>query len=225
MADRYEGAGGGGESAPTGEVDDLKDAHALAWGVVTLLVGVVVLAAVVFGLTAGVGAIWSSVTSQDGPNVAAGTPASSPFSQPTSMAPMSTMASASPTDPAPGADPAPGSASGASATVDVVIRNVSTPEGSDPAFVGPGGVGAATLFSVTAGQSVKVVVKNEDSGPHTFTSPGLGLSVFIGPQTTKTFTFTPKVAGTFAWRCEIPCGPWVMGHAGYMEGDVEVVKS
>lgn len=192
--------------------------HSLTVGLATLLVGIVVVAALIFALTAGVGAIWSSVTSSGHVDLTANTKlTSSPFTTPTSAMAPTTSSPSTPTTAVPGA------ASGQAPLV--VIRDVSTPEGSEPAFVGPGGVGAATLFVVTSGESAKVTVKNEDSGPHTFSAPGLGLNVFINPGATETFTFTPKTPGTYMWRCEVPCGSWVMSHPGYMEGNVSVVRS
>lgn len=159
-----------------------------ATGFLTLLIGIVLVMGVLLGLTAGVGAVWSSVTAP----VAAAGPA----------------ASAAPAH-----------------VVNISIKDVSTPDGPEPAYVGPNGVGAADLFTVTAGETVKVVVSNEDSMPHTFTAPGLGLNVSINPSATTTFTFTPKAAGSYQFACEVPCGPFVMSHAGYMEGSVKVVAA
>lgn len=107
--------------------------------------------------------------------------------------------------------------------VHVSISNVKTPGGSQPAYVGPSGaVGAATLFSVKAHTEVEVVVVNHDTGPHTFDAPALGLDVAIGPDSTVTFRFDAPGAGTYRWYCDVPCGPWVMSHVGYMKGDVTV---
>lgn len=84
-------------------------------------------------------------------------------------------------------------------------------------------------FTVQAGETVNVTVKNYDGGPHTFTAPGLGLNVTIpggGSLTapkTVTFTFTaPKTPGKIAWWCAVPCDPWAMAHDGYMRGYVTV---
>ncbi len=189
-----------------------RDHHPLAG--LALLVGLALFAAgVVFGVTAGVGAIWSSVTS---------IPASASASA--SAAGSSGASVAGGTAGAAGASGAGGTAaSGAASTVSVVIRNVPTPEGPEPAFVGPSGVGSATLFTAKVGTTLKVTVKNENSMPHTFTSPTLNLSVTIAPDATTTFTVTAKTAGTFSYWCNIPCGGWVMSHNGYMRGDVTVV--
>ena len=113
-------------------------------------------------------------------------------------------------------------ATGPTATVSLQIEDVSTPEGSEPAYVGSGGVGSPVLFTAKAGQTVKVVVVNHDAMPHTFTSPDLGVNAAIAPESTSTFSFTAPSAGTFSWYCTVPCGDWVMSHAGYMKGSVTV---
>lgn len=89
-------------------------------------------------------------------------------------------------------------------------------------------------FTVQAGIPVHVTVVNYDSGQHSLTSPALGLNeVFSGAPkegdpSVKTFTFTPKKAGSYHWRCMIPCdgGPtgWAMFHNGYMSGTITVTK-
>ncbi len=107
-------------------------------------------------------------------------------------------------------------------TVDLTIKDVKTPEGSEPAYVGPSGVGAASLFTAAAGKPVQVVVDNKDSMPHTFTVPSLGLNETIAPDATTTFTVTPGSAGSVTWYCSVPCGSWVMSHAGYMRGSFTV---
>jgi plastocyanin len=84
-------------------------------------------------------------------------------------------------------------------------------------------------FTVHAGAQVTVTVTNYDSGPHTFTSPSLGVNAIIpggGTLTAPhqmTFTFTaPKKAGKYQWWCAVPCDPWSMAHNGYMRGFVTV---
>jgi plastocyanin len=84
-------------------------------------------------------------------------------------------------------------------------------------------------FVVKPGQKVTVTVHNYDSGPHTFTSPALGVNAIISgngsmsaPQTV-TFTFTaPTRPGRYQWWCATPCDPWAMSHNGYMRGFVTV---
>ena len=112
-------------------------------------------------------------------------------------------------------------AKGGGATIALTIKDVSTPEGSEPAYVGPGGTGAAVLFRAAAGKTVTVTVKNTDSMPHTFTVPNLNLNEDIGPNATVRFSFSAP-AGTYSWYCQVPCGNWVMSHAGYMKGSFTV---
>lgn len=114
------------------------------------------------------------------------------------------------------------SASGGGQVIDVKISDITTPEGSEPAYIGPNGKGAADLFTVKAGTTVQVVVENTDAMPHTFTVPQLGLNVTIAPMATAKFSFSAKTAGTYSWYCAVPCGSWVMSHAGYMKGDFKV---
>ncbi len=115
-----------------------------------------------------------------------------------------------------------GTSAGASETVKLQIKDVTTPEGSEPAYVGSGGAGAKVLFTAKVGEKVTVSVANHDAMPHTFTSPDLGVDADIAPGSTTTFTFTASSAGTFTWYCSVPCGDWVMSHAGYMKGSVTV---
>ncbi len=122
------------------------------------------------------------------------------------------------------ATPASGRSSAPAVVVHVSIEDVKTPEGSEPAYVGPDGkVGASNLFSVKARTEVEVVVDNESMQPHSFTSPALGLNVAIGPETKVPFRFDAPGPGSYEWYCDVPCGPWVMSHVGYMKGNVTVV--
>lgn len=86
-------------------------------------------------------------------------------------------------------------------------------------------------FSVHAGDKVTVTVYNYDNGPHTFTSPSLGVNQMIpagggslsAPPSRVTFTFTaPTKPGRYAWWCTIPCNPYSMSHNGFMRGYVTV---
>lgn len=84
-------------------------------------------------------------------------------------------------------------------------------------------------FSVAPGATVKITFVNYDGGPHSFTSPTMGVNQTIPgggsltPPRTVTVTFTaPKTAGKYAWWCAIPCDPWAMAHDGYMRGFVTV---
>ncbi len=89
-----------------------------------------------------------------------------------------------------------------------------------------------TSFIVQANIPVQATVENFDTGQHSFTDPGLNINrVFrggkkVGDPSLTTFTFTPKKAGTYSWRCIIPCDGqnkgWAMNHNGYMMGSVKV---
>jgi plastocyanin len=76
-------------------------------------------------------------------------------------------------------------------------------------------------FTVKAGSTIKVTVSNYDEGPHTFTSPDLGVNATIAPATNAdkkipsktTFTFTAKKAGKFRWYCALPCDAKAAGWA------------
>jgi plastocyanin len=76
-------------------------------------------------------------------------------------------------------------------------------------------------FTVKAGSTIKVTVSNYDEGPHTFTSPELGVNATIAPATNAdkkipsktTFTFTAKKAGKFRWYCALPCDAKAAGWA------------
>lgn len=118
--------------------------------------------------------------------------------------------------------PSANSGSGPGEVVNLTIQDISTPEGSEPTYIGPNGQGAADLFTAAVGKEVQVVVTNKDAMPHTFTAPDLGLNVTISPESTTKFTFVAKTAGTFSWYCSIPCGSWVMSNAGYMKGDFKI---
>lgn len=128
----------------------------------------------------------------------------------------------------PGAAPASAAAAAASpaqASVKLVIENVSTPQGSEPAFVGPNGAGKPVLFSLHAGTTTEVTLVNKTEEPHTFTSSALGVNVTVPPgPATVHFSIHPKAPGKASWDCSVPCGAWVMAQAGYMIGAVEVLS-
>lgn len=106
----------------------------------------------------------------------------------------------------------------------VVIKDVSTADGSEPAFVGPGGVGAKSLFTAHVGKPVVLKVVNRSATLHSFTVAGLGVNAIIVPGATVKVTFKPKKAGSIAWLCTPPCGEYVMATSGYMRGTFKVVK-
>lgn len=94
-------------------------------------------------------------------------------------------------------------------------------------------------FSVKVGEKVTVTVTNYDEGPHTFSSPEIGVNANIpgaknadkGIPSKTTFTFVVKKAGKFRWYCALPCDAKAKGWAmtpdatgtdrqGYMAGYV-----
>ena len=94
-------------------------------------------------------------------------------------------------------------------------------------------------LNLKVGDEVVVTVTNYDEGPHTFTSPELGVNGTVAPAkdadkgipSKTTFTFTVKKAGKFRWYCTTPCdagqGGWAMepengepARVGYMAGYV-----
>ena len=129
--------------------------------------------------------------------------------------------------PANAASPAAAAAAAASpkaAGVSLTIEDVKTPSGTQPAFVGPNGPGAKVLFSLKAGVATTVTITNHSDQPHTFTSSALGVNVFVPPgPATVHVRVDAKKAGTLPWDCSVPCGAYVMSHAGYMQGSVKVL--
>ena len=82
-------------------------------------------------------------------------------------------------------------------------------------------------FTVQRGTPVRLTIVNTDEMAHSFTSTDLGVNLKVpgakdGKPTTVTVTFTPTKAGTFAWRCTVPCDPYAMSHDGFMKGHVTV---
>jgi plastocyanin len=91
-------------------------------------------------------------------------------------------------------------------------------------------------LTATAGRQVIVTVYNLDTSPHSFTAPGLGLNAIVpgakaqGLQGVATFSFTPSKAGTYHWKCILPCdnggaNAWAMTHDGYMAGTITVTQA
>lgn len=82
------------------------------------------------------------------------------------------------------------------------------------------------LFSVPAGRQVTVRVLNYDDVGHSFTSPALGLNVWVRPggdtPSVTTFHFKAPAAGNYLWVCGVPCDPWSMATPGYMQGEIHV---
>jgi len=56
-------------------------------------------------------------------------------------------------------------------------------------------------LAVGAGQTVRIVVKNEDATLHTFTLPQAGVDVSVPPGSEKVIEFKAPAAGTYQWFC------------------------
>jgi heme/copper-type cytochrome/quinol oxidase subunit 2 len=184
-----------------GPADDRARAEARRYrrrGLAVLAAGGVLTAAVLLGLVAAAAALWEAVT---GVPDAAPPPAGVPARHATV------------------------GVRGPELVVHITIRDVATPEGSEPAYVGPAGVGAASLFSVRAGTEVVLEILNDSGMPHTFTVPSLGLDAPVAPSGVSVVRFTPRHPGRLVWFCDVPCGAWVMSHQGYMRGVVTVVAA
>lgn len=92
-------------------------------------------------------------------------------------------------------------------------------------YTTPDGKGHDTYIpselKVKAGDTIRVTVSNYDEGPHTFTSPELGVNAQISPAinadkkipSKTTFTFVVKKAGKFRWYCALPCDAKASGWA------------
>jgi uncharacterized cupredoxin-like copper-binding protein len=78
-----------------------------------------------------------------------------------------------------------------------------------------------TNFAVKVGQPTRLRIDNKDSGSHSITAPGTGVSITVRPGL-HTYTVVATNAGRFEWVCVIPCdseaGGWAMTHPGYMAG-------
>lgn len=169
----------------------------LAAGLATLLVAVVLASGVIFGLTAGVGAIWHAVTTS-----------------PTAPAPQGSRPSSPPAVAAIAirllVNPPP-------------LGGVKGPDGKvHDAFVpGTFTMKAGSTYSVT------VLNYDAFPHTWTSPELGVNAAVPAGSATNPsriTFTIHPKVAGVFAWFCATPCDPWAMMHDGYMRGHVTVIS-
>lgn len=82
-------------------------------------------------------------------------------------------------------------------------------------------------IALAPGVPVRMTVTNFTRQFHTFTAPGLGLSVLILPARghtakTTTFSFTPRQGGSFAWHCAI-CPTDMHGKPHTMGGTIYVI--
>ena len=55
-----------------------------------------------------------------------------------------------------------------------------------------------------AGETVRLVLKNDDLYIHTFTIDELGIDVTVGPRGEKALSISPRNTGTFEYKCTIP---------------------
>ncbi len=166
--------------------------HHYVAGLSVLAAGVLAFAAAVFGLTAGVGAIWSTVTGGGSTNAVAAAPAAAT----TNVQHVSLVV-----------DPPP-------------LYGVKVDGAVHDAFV-PGTftmkAGTTVVVSVTNYDSMPHTWTAPALGVNAQVTPGSQTS-----PSHVTFTIHPTKAGTFAWHCATPCDPWSMSHVGYMEGFVTV---
>lgn len=84
------------------------------------------------------------------------------------------------------------------------------------------GVAAPANVAVAPGVPVRVLITNYSASAHTFTIPGLHVSALVRPgarnaPVTTVVTFTPHLAGSFAWYCYM-CGHGLHGRAHHMGG-------
>ena len=71
-------------------------------------------------------------------------------------------------------------------------------------------------LNAKAGETLRLVLKNDDLYIHTFTIDELGIDVTIGPRGEKALSVSPSNTGTFEYKCNIP------GHES-MTGTLTVV--
>jgi plastocyanin len=60
---------------------------------------------------------------------------------------------------------------------------------------------APNTVQVKAGDTVRLVVKNDDQTLHTFTLPQAGVNVSVPPGSEKVIEFKAPAAGTYQWYC------------------------
>ena len=54
------------------------------------------------------------------------------------------------------------------------------------------------------GETLRLVLKNDDLYIHTFTIDELSIDATVGPRGEKVLSFVPSKAGTFEYKCAIP---------------------
>ena len=174
--------GGGGES------------HRVR-GLVTLVAGIVVVASVVFAITAGAGAIWHKVTAS---TPVASVPASAVVPATTSTAIQVKLE----------VNPPP-------------LGGVKGPDG----LVHDAFVPATFTMTVGATYDVTIYNYDTQShswmSPDLNVSAVAPAGSPSSPSITH-FTIKPTKAGTIQWFCALPCDKWAMAQNGFMRGYVTV---
>lgn len=225
-------------------VDQVHPAqHHRGAGLFALLGAIVIGLGVLFGATAGVGAIWGAVSPSGHATATGGSPAAS--AAPKSPA-ANTLAAQKPVAPESVSlaiqtgkqDGKPGWPRYVPADITltkgakVTLTITNNDDGTAPL---PSSM--ATYDNVQGGtetvDGTPVTSEPNAQVAHTFTVPELGVNVVIpaaptGGTNTIVFTFTPKKSGSFTWHCFAPCGSGsdgmtgAMATSGWMEGTVTV---
>ncbi len=165
-------------------------------GLATLVTGVVFVAAVVFAITAGVGAIWHKVTATPVTSAAPAASTATPAADPTAVQIKLAV------------NPPP-------------LGGVKGPDGLvHDAFV-PG----SFTMTVGTTYDVTIYNYDTQSHSWMSPSLNVDAVAPAGSASSPSvthFTITPKSAGTFQWFCALPCDKWAMAHNGFMRGFVTV---
>ncbi|NNN09423.1 MAG: hypothetical protein HKL85_09560 [Acidimicrobiaceae bacterium] len=181
------------ETIATNQGSGTSQSHRVR-GLVTLMAGIVLVAAAVFAITAGTGAIWHKVTS----TVTAATASAPVSTSAANVVQVKLEINAPPLGGLKGPDGlihdafVPGTFTmKVGVTYDVTIYNYDTQSHS---WMSPD-------LNVSA-----VEPAGSASSP-----------------TITHFVIKPTKAGTFQWFCALPCDKWAMAHNGYMRGYVTVI--
>lgn len=155
----------------------------------------VLFAGVLFGLTAGVGLVWTATTG--GSHPAAAGPASA------AAAPAAAVQNISMT-----INPPPdfGVKNASGDTVDAFVPASFTVKAGVPVRV-----------TVTTYDDMPHTFTAPDLGVDQMIAGGSN-----DKPNTVTFTFTPTHTGSFEWLCKTPCDTWAMANVGFMRGIVTV---
>ncbi|NNN01667.1 MAG: hypothetical protein HKL86_07550 [Acidimicrobiaceae bacterium] len=164
-------------------------------GLVTLVAGIAIVAAVVFGITAGAGAIWHKVTAA----------ATAP-----------TASSAAPV--------VPPSSSAVPVKLEINPPPLGGVKGSD-GLIHDAFVPATFTMTVGTTYDVTMYNYDTQSHSWMAPSLNVSAVAPAGSATSPSithFTIKPTKAGTIQWFCALPCDKWAMAHNGFMRGFVTV---